>query len=139
MPSDQDLFNELAYYTLSHRDPSFIHQNIVDAYTAQRADDHTKPIAVVFALVGLYLYLERNFTGRQVQQIHMRLAKRRKQWPRLPLPAERGAITVRDVLAAQPGKARDDIIRAWCASVWQAFHRSRSQIADLLKQELDIS
>jgi hypothetical protein len=50
MTSDQDLYNELAYYTLSHGDASFIHQNLVDAYTAQHADEFTKPIAVVFAL-----------------------------------------------------------------------------------------
>src|SRR6516165_5849131 len=95
MSSDQDLFNELTYYTLSHRDPRFIHQHVVDAYAAQHADEQTKPIAVVFSLAGLYLFLEKNFTGRQVQQMHIRLAGRRKQWPRLPLPAgPRGAVTV---------------------------------------------
>jgi Family of unknown function (DUF5946) len=140
MPSDQDLYNELAYYTLSHGDPSFIHQNIVDAYTAQHADEQTKPIAVAFALVGLCLYLEKGFTGRQVQRMHMRLARKRKQWPRLSLPAwPRGSITVAGVVAAAPGPARDEMIHAWCASVWQAWQGSRHEILDLLKQELDIT
>src|SRR5215468_9278662 len=101
MPSDQDLFNELTFYTLSHRDPRFIHQHVVDAYAAQHADEQTKPMKVVFALVGLYLFLEKDFTGRQVQQVHMRLARRRKQWPRLPLPSgPRDAVTVSEVTAA---------------------------------------
>lgn len=139
MPADQDLYNELAYYTLAHGDPAFIHQHLVDAFTAQHADEHTKPIAVVFALIGLCLYLEKNFTGRQVQQMHMQLARHRKQWPRLPLPQERGNITAADVLAASPGQDRDKMIRAWCVSVWQAWQESRPQILELLKRELDIS
>ena len=137
--SNQDLYDELAYYTLSHGDPSFIHQNVVDAFTAQHADEHSKPIAVVFALVGLYLYFEKNFTGKQVQQMHMRLAKHRKQWPRLPQPVQRGNITAREVLAAPPGEERDKMIHAWCASVWQEWKECRPQILDLLKKELDIS
>jgi Family of unknown function (DUF5946) len=65
MTSDlDDLYHELSCYTLAHRDPSFIHQYIVDAYTAQHANETTKPIAVVFALIGLYLHIEKNFTGR---------------------------------------------------------------------------
>jgi hypothetical protein len=139
MPSDQDLFDELTFYTLSHRDPRFIHQHVVDAYAAQHADEHTKPMKVVFALVGLYLFLEKDFTGRQVQQMHMRLASRRKQWPRLHPPSEpRGDITVSTVMAAPPGAARDEMVRAWCASVWQTWQASRPQIVNLLKQELDI-
>ncbi|HEY6250932.1 MAG TPA: DUF5946 family protein [Candidatus Angelobacter sp.] len=138
MSADQDQYNELAYYTLSHGDLSFIHQNVVDAFTAQHADENTKPIGVVFALVGLCLSVEKNFTGRQVQLMHMRLGRKRKQWPRLPLPSKRGDITASHVLAAPPGKARDEMIHAWCASVWQAWKECRPQILALLKKELDI-
>ena len=109
-------------------------------YAAQHADEETKPIAVVFALVGLYLFLEKGFTGGQVQHTHMRLARRRKQWPRLSLPSgPRGDVTVAAVMAAPPGEARDEMVRAWCASVWQTWQASRPQIVNLLKQELDIS
>ena len=137
MRATQDLYNELAYYTLSHSDPSFIHQHVVDAYTAQSADGFTKPIAITFALVGLYLYLEKDFTGRQVQRMHMQLAKRRREWLKLTPPRERGAISAADVLAQPPGPQRDQI-RRWCASVWQAWETSQPQIRDLLKTELDI-
>ena len=70
MSSDQDVYNELSYYTLAHPDPAFLHQNIVDAYAAQHADESTKPIVIVFGLIGLYLHIERNFTGKQVQRAH---------------------------------------------------------------------
>jgi hypothetical protein len=134
MTADQDLYNQLAYYTLSHPNPLFIHQHIVDAYTAQSADEFTKPIAITFALVGLYLYIEKNFTGRQVQQMHLRLANRRKHWLKLTSPAERGSVTASEVLAAPPGPERDQKIRSWCMAVWQAWETSQPQIRNLLKR-----
>ncbi len=80
MPSNnEELFHELMYYTLAHPDPAFIHQNVVDAYAAQTAGSETKNITIVFALVGLYLSVEKDLTGRQVQKVHMQLAKRRRQ------------------------------------------------------------
>ena len=103
MASDQDLYPELSFYTLVHSNPSFLHQHIVDACAAQHADEKTKPIAIVFALLGLYLHVEKNFTGRQVQRFHMQLAKIRREWVRPELPKELGAITVRHVLAAAAG------------------------------------
>ena len=105
MPTDQDLFNELSFYTLSHPSPAFIHQHVVDAFAAQHADEQSKPIATVFALIGLYLHIEKSFTGKQVQRAHMRLARHRKQWPRLEPPKDRGAIGIPQVLAAPPGRS----------------------------------
>jgi hypothetical protein len=33
--TNDELYNELAFYTLSHPDPAFLHQHVVDAYAAQ--------------------------------------------------------------------------------------------------------
>jgi uncharacterized protein DUF5946 len=60
----------LSAYTLTHSDPAFIHQHVVDAFAAQSADDTTKPITLTFALVGLYLHVEKGRTGRRVQLVH---------------------------------------------------------------------
>jgi hypothetical protein len=139
MPTDLELFDELSYYTLAHSDPSFVHQNAVDAFTAQNADADTKPIAIVFALAGLYLYVEKNFTGRQVQIAHIQLARRRKKWSKPPLPDRRGSVRVGDVLAEAPGPNRDAMIHCWCISVWEAFQESREETARLLAAELDIT
>jgi hypothetical protein len=138
MPSELDQFHELCFYTLAHPDPAFLHQNAVDAFAVQLATPQTKPIALVFGLVGLYLHLEKQFTGRQVQKVHMQLANRRKTWPMLPLPTARGSIRVADVLAEAAGPSRDAMIHRWCASVWEPFQASQPEIAQLLAVELDI-
>jgi hypothetical protein len=134
MSSEQDAYDELRCYTLAHGDPSFIHQHAVDAFTAQHANDQTKPIALAFSLVGLYLFIERQFSGKQVQRVHMKLANDKQSWPVFVLPRERGSITVIDVLVAPAGIQRDKAIQAWCASVWEAFHESRGAVIELLRQ-----
>ena len=108
----------------------------MDAFAAQRADNHTKPITLAFALVGLYLHVDRKETGKQVQHVHMLLARRRKTWPRFDLPSDRGDVTVSDVVAAAPGSLRDEMIDKWCISVWSAYHGLRDRIVQLLESEL---
>jgi hypothetical protein len=134
--SERERYHELIAYTLSHQDPSFIHQHAVDAFAAQTADDNTKPITLAFALVGLYLVAERQYSGKQVQRVHMLLARRRKRWPRFDIPEHRGAITVRDVMHAPPGPERDEMIRTWADSVWRAYSAQRDGVVDLLRTEL---
>lgn len=134
-PRDQqEAYHALCGCTLALGDAAFIHQYVVDAFTAQHADERTKPIALTFALVGLYLLVEHAWSGRQVQQAHVRLARRRQAWPALALPRERGAVTVADVLVEPEGPARARAIRDWCASVWGAYAANRQAVADLLRR-----
>lgn len=132
--SERQAYDELQCYTLEHGGPGFIHQHVVDAWAAQHADVNTKPIGLTFALVGLYLHVERGFSGRQVQAVHMKLGQRKRTWPSFPLPSERGSMTASQVMAAQAGPERDVAIESWCASVWGAFSDSQQAIAELLKQ-----
>lgn len=132
-PAELEAYHALQAYTLTHGDPAFIHQHVVDAWAAQHADRHTKPITLVFALAGLYLYLEQGMTGRHVQRIHMRMAQRTRTWPALVIPQARGTMTARDVMAHPPGPERDRAIQQWCAAVWQSHHANRATIIDLLK------
>lgn len=134
--SDQATYHELCYYTLAHPDPSFIHQHVVDAFAAQHANQDTKPIALAFALIGLYLHLEKGYSGSEVQRAHTRLARRRKSWPTFGLPENRGELTVHDVVACPPGSERDALIRRWCASVWEAYREHHGDVANLVR-ELD--
>ncbi len=138
MTSSQELFDQLSFYTLAQPRSTFIHQIAIDTFTAQRADGTTRPMAVVFAVLGLYLHVERSFTGLEVQKVHMQLASRRKEWPVLPIPGTRSAIEVSDVLAAAPGADRDAAIERWCASVWETWRGCEKAVADLLEQELSI-
>jgi len=136
--TEQELFDELAFDTLSRGDAAFVHQNCVDAFAAQHADARTKPMKIVFAVMGLYLHLEKGFTGRQVQLAHMRMARQRKEWPRIPAPAARADVTVADVLRAAPGAERDAMIERWCGAVWDTWQPQREAIVSLARSELGV-
>jgi hypothetical protein len=126
--------DELTIYSLMHGDPSFIHQLVVDAYAAQHVTPSSKWIGVAFALIGLYLHIERGNTGREVQRAHIRLARKRREWPVFDPPGERGTLTSVDVMRSPPGPERDQAIEDWCASVWEAWHASHGRVAALLEE-----
>jgi len=125
-------YDEVYAYTMGR--PGFILQHVVDAFAVQTANDESRPIGVVFGLVGLYLHVEKQFSGRQVQRIHMELGRRKREWPRVYVPEDRGSMTVADVLAASAGPERDMAIDNWCRSVWTAFDANRQTIIALLRE-----
>ena len=106
---------------------------------AQNADETTKPIEIVFSLIGLYLHIEKGFTGKQVQRAHMQLAKWPNTWAKPTLPASRGTIRIEDVLAVGPGPARDAMIERWCASVWMCWQANRTQIMEVARKYLEVA
>ena len=130
--ANDESYHALCAYTLAHGDAAFIHQHVVDAFAAQRAGDRSKPIGVAFALVGLYLHVEKQWSGRQVQHAHMRLARQKRAWPTFALGEDRGAMTAADVMNTAAGPARDAAIHAWCVSVWTALDIHRPAIVSLL-------
>ncbi|MBO0931304.1 DUF5946 family protein [Fibrella aquatilis] len=128
------VFGELSYYTLSLNDPYFIHQLTIDAYGAQHSGQQTKPITTVFALVGLQLAIEKRYTGRQVQQAHIALARQQKDWPTLIMPDQTGAITMQDVWQAEAGQHRNRRIHDWTESVWQRWAPSADWVRDCVNR-----
>jgi hypothetical protein len=125
-------YDEVYVYTMGR--PGFILQHVVDAFAVQTANDKSRPIGVVFGLVGLYLHVEKHFSGRQVQRVHMELGRRKREWPHMHLPNDRGSMAVADVLAATSGTERDMAINNWCRSVWTAFSTNRETIVTLLRE-----
>ena len=93
-----------------------------------------RPIGLTFALVGLYLYIERGCSGLEVQRVHTELGRHKERWPSFPLPVSRGSVTVIEVMQAAPGADRAAAIRAWCASVWAAYAPSHGAVAQLLER-----
>ena len=123
-------FHELSFYTFAHPDRErFVHQHAVDAYSAQTAGEHTKSIGLLYALVGLYLTVERSYTGKEVQRAHVQLARDKTDFPPLPLPDDRGSVTVSDVLCHPAGEERDTAILTWCAAVWAAYKSCHATVA----------
>ena len=139
MMTDQDAYNALSLYTLAHANPEFIHQYIVDAYAAQHATADSKPIYLDFALAGLYLHNEKEYSGKEVQHAHIKLAKHKERLPHFVPMETREAMTVHDALAVPPGMRRDDAIRAWSASVWDAYGDQRRQVAVWIDMELGLN
>ena len=133
MAETQAACDELYVYTIGRS--NFILQNAVDAQMAQTATETSRPIGIVFALVGLYLHVEKGFTGAQVQQVHRRLGQTKRAWPRIDLPSERGGLTASDVMRAPAGAERDAAISQWCDAVWKSFRdRNRAVIVELLSE-----
>jgi Family of unknown function (DUF5946) len=127
-------YDEVYVYTMGR--PGFILQHVVDAFAVQTANQDSKPIGIVFGLVGLYLHVEKQFSGRQVQEVHMKLGSRKREWPSIHFPQDRGTMTVVDVLAASAGPERDAAIDNWCRSVWTSFAGNRQTITALLSEVL---
>lgn len=132
---EEKAYDELQFYTLARADSRFIHQHVVDAWAAQNADRRTKPITLTFALVGLYLHVEKGLAGRQVQRVHRTLARRRRSWPSFLLPRQRGSLTASSVINATEGSERDAAIDTWCEEVWSAYGDNRKTVAELLASE----
>ena len=128
-------YHELYIYTMGR--PNFILQHVVDANMAQCLDADSpayKPIGAVFALVGLFLHCEKGFNGVQVQNAHRILGQRKREWPPIRIPHERGKLTPADVLTAPAGPERDAAIDRWCESVWTEFQDNRDVIVRLLQE-----
>lgn len=132
MDETRAAYDEVYVYAMGR--PGFILQHVVDAFAVQTATENAKPVGVVFGLVGLYLHVERQFSGRQVQEAHKTLAQRKRDRPSIFFPEHRGEITALDVLAAPVGAERDKAIEDWCRCVWASFHNNREAIIDLLRE-----
>lgn len=135
MNDHQAAYDELYAYTMGR--PNFVLQHVVDAYKALTATADSKPIATVFSLVGLYLHVEKGFDGVQVQKVHQRLGARKRDWPRMALPAAGIDMTATDVMAAPEGSARDAAIDRWCEAIWKAFAPANRAAVIALLAELD--
>jgi len=114
-------FSDLESYTVSLRDPEFIHQHVVDTYAAQHAGGKTRNITVIFGLIGLYLTMEKEYTGKEVQRAHMLIAKKRKTWPPLDPPEKTFHVTVADVLRANTDSEKKAAIHRWMTEVWEGW------------------
>ena len=135
--SCRDLYHELLLYTLSHSDQQyFIHQHVVDSYAAQHITSETKAIGFAAPLLGLYLFSEKGYTGKEVQKAHMQLGNKMKEWPKLEIPKNKAELTIVEVLKGQLGNDRDGIIKAWARSVWKMWEPQHGKIRQLTDMQL---
>lgn len=128
------MYYNLTCWTLVQGDQKFIHQHAVDAYAAQHSGEKTRPITTWFALIGLFLALERGYSGRRIQQGHEKIGNRKWEWPRVPPPKHPGDLTVMNVISAR-NAGREEMLMRWAASVWKSWayiHQQVRETTDLL-------
>jgi hypothetical protein len=144
-PECWQLYGEVQGFELTHAElVRDYHQLAVDAYAAQHAPRDRggaiPPIGVAYALVGLYLALDRGVPGVEVRAAHQRMGKPDPSWPRLPAPRETGALTVLEVAAAgvmvdsPAGHGR--AVWAWATAVWRAWAAEHAAVAALTERLL---
>ncbi|WP_211171022.1 DUF5946 family protein [Bacillus sp. DNRA2] len=114
-------YHDLSAYLIELLDMEFPTQHAVDAYGAQHSGKKVKNIRTAFSLIGLYLAIEHGYTGRQVQKAHMELAKRNIQWPSFNLPSSPYSYSVSDVLFAEKGTNRNEMLMKWAKDVWETW------------------
>ena len=132
------LYLKLTVFTLSLQDTDFVHQLVVDTYAAQHSGPDMKPITITFALIGLYLAFERGYTGREVQQAHMALGKKHREWPRFNAPPGKASLTVGDVLQSGKEESYIENIRTWGKSVWYMWQAEHIKVAGLVEMCLKV-
>jgi hypothetical protein len=132
MDSMRAAYDEVYVYAMGR--PGFILQHVVDAFAVQSATPDSKTIGVVFGLIGLYLRVEKQLSGHRIQEIHRQLASRKREWPSIHFPENRGEVTVLDVLQETAGSERDIAIDRWCRCVWTAFVQNRPAAISLLNE-----
>jgi len=135
-PECLEHYGHLSADNLARGDGDFIHQLAVEAYAAQHVGARTWPITLAFALAGLYLTFEHDYSGRQVQAAHGRMAARSTLWPRFTPPVQIGAWTIAEVTNVEPGEECDRALRRWGRSVWDVWAGEHACVESLVEQAL---
>jgi hypothetical protein len=126
-------FNDIAVYNFFKNDKNYIHQVAVDAYVAQHSGTPTTNKATVLALIGLYLYVVREYKGNKIQIEQMRIAKLQNDWPRFEVHTNINEITVLDVLnESAVGDKREEMIKKWAKYVWDCWSHEETGIANII-------
>ncbi len=136
-PECQQLYGEVTAYTFQHQiQLGWWHQTCVDAYAAQHSGPEMAAITIAFALSGLYMVLERGFSGYQVRDAHTYLASRVDSWPRFSPPDSVGELTILDVALASSVEEHSCLVQRWARSVWTAWQHVHDEVAALSDAQL---
>ena len=133
------VYSEVAGYELEHvTELGRWHQLLVDTYGAQHVGEGTPRIGPAFALIGLYLALERGWDGLAVRDAHRALARAHRDWPSfLPAPRFQDGLTVADLTLAGSPEAHVEVLRAWAGEVWAGWADRQESVRALTAARLD--
>lgn len=116
----------------SARSLADIHRLSVDAYAAQHpgrpSPQSMKSVGV--HLIRLCLNVERGFDVRESNRVMVAASKVKDRFDWLPPPASLGSITVANVAGAESVEEHRRTVRAWAASVWEAWAEHQETIRE---------
>jgi hypothetical protein len=138
-PECLGLHGEVTSYVMQHAAAlGRGHQTCVDAYAAQHVGPRMRPMTVCFALNGLYLVLERGWSGIAARDAHGHLARTvaREVWPSFEAPAGAGQLTVLDVALTDHAQAQAAAIEAWGRSVWATWSHVHDVVREMTDRQL---
>jgi len=113
-----------------------VHQLTVDSYAVQHAGGSHPDKSVAVHLVGLHLVLERSVRPTQVPALLQTLASSVRAWPHFEPPPAQWSMTVFDVAVCGSASEHAEAVRAWSASVWEAWAPEHSRIRDLANEHV---
>jgi hypothetical protein len=114
-----------------------VHQLTVDAYAVQHAGGPHPDKSVDIHLSGLHLTLVQGIKPPLVPPLLQRIAGANTEWPHFTPPRVQWTMTVLDVALAA-GEFEEHIrgVRAWSASVWDAWSMHHGSIAAFVAKHL---
>lgn len=99
----------------------YLHQLRIDAYGGQHVNPDAPRIGPVFALNGLYMFLERGSGNLDVRTAHGIMANSYDDWPRLVPPDRVGELTAYDVLMSGGVDEVESALLKWARQVWESW------------------
>jgi hypothetical protein len=132
-----EVAGQLLGYEVEHAvELGYLHQLRIDTYGAQHVSPHMPPIGPVFALNGLYMYLERGSGNIDVRTAHGIMANSYDDWPMLTPPATVGELTAYDVLTAGSVHDVEAALITWAEQVWQSWPAADQDVIRRLTVDL---
>ena len=113
-----------------------LHQLRIDAYGGQHVGEQTPSIGAVFALNGLYMFLERGSGSIDVRTAHGLMANSFSDWPALRPPGRVGELTAHDVLHAGDVRSVQNLMLKWAEQVWDSWPAADQELVRDLTNKL---
>jgi hypothetical protein len=107
-----------------------VHRLTVDAYAVQHpgGDSRQAIQSVGVHLVRLCMMLERSLSPERANAAMVRVTKIKAKMVKLARPANLGAVTVADVLAARGAEEHVAAVRRWADSAWHAWSAQHATV-----------
>jgi hypothetical protein len=136
-PACWHLYTQVVGYEMEHLARlGRYHQLTVDAYGAQHPGTPSPPISTAFALIGLSLALEHDWSGTAVRAAQQFLAQRYSTWPTFRDRSNGPVLTVSGVVGVTTPDEHADRIQVWARTVWASWAPEHHRVGSWAEQVL---